>query len=95
MANVLSTNKFQSLVHRNGKLTKEIDPFVFGAKTGLIAKLFGCWHDNLSRPFSQNKAAYRSCLECGARKQFNPETLETHGKFYYPPIIKVETVNKI
>jgi hypothetical protein len=95
MANVLLINKFHSLVHRNGKLTKEIDPFVFGTKAGLVAKLFGCWHDNLSRPFTQNKTAYRSCLECGARKQFNPETLETHGNFYFPPIVKSESVSKI
>jgi hypothetical protein len=42
MANVLFINKFQNLVHKNKKLTKEIDPFVFGKKAGLIANLFGC-----------------------------------------------------
>lgn len=92
MANVLLINKFQRLVLKNGKLTKEIDPFVFGKKIGLITKLFGCWHENLSRPFTQDKTAYRSCLDCGARKQFNPETLETHGNFYCSPIIKKEQV---
>jgi hypothetical protein len=95
MANVLLINKFQSLVQKKRKLTKEIDPFVFGQKAGLIAKLFGCWHDNLSRPFTQNKTSYRSCLQCGARRQFNPETLETYGNFYFPPVIKAETLNKI
>jgi hypothetical protein len=95
MANVLLINKFQSLIQRSAKVTNEIDPFVFGKKAGLIAKLFGCWHDNLSRPFAQDKIAYRSCLECGARKQFNSETLETHGNFYFPPVIKSETVNNI
>lgn len=95
MANVLLINRFQSLIQRSGKVTNEIDPSVFGKKAGLFAKLFGCWHDNLSRPFAQNKTAYRSCLSCGARKQFNPETLETHGNFYFPPVIKAETVNNI
>jgi hypothetical protein len=80
------------LVLKNRKLTKEIDPFVFGKKIGLITKLFGCWHDNLSRPFTQDKTAYRSCLDCGARRQFNAETLETHGNFYCPPIIKKEHI---
>ena len=69
-----------------------MDNFVFGQKLSLMAKLFGCWHDNISRPFVQGKTAYRSCLKCGARKQFNPETLETHGKFYFPPIVKQERV---
>jgi hypothetical protein len=88
MANVLLTSKFQSLTRKNAKLEKELDPFIFGQKAGLITKLFGCWHDNLSRPFTQGKTAYRSCLNCGARKQFDPETLKTHGDFYFPPIVK-------
>lgn len=62
----------------------------FGEKVGLLGKLFGCGHQNLSRPFSKNNVGYRSCLNCGARKQFNPKTLETFGSFYFPPIIKAE-----
>ena len=83
MANVLFLSKFQSLVSKNANL----NPVVFGKKMSLMAKLFGCWHKNLSRPFTNQKTAYRSCLECGARKQFNPETLETHGNFYFPPSV--------
>jgi hypothetical protein len=85
MTTTLLLNKFQSLFSKNR--TNEIDGFVFGKKLGLTAKLFGCWHNNVSRPFIQGKTAYRSCLQCGARRQFNPETLETHGSFYYPPTI--------
>lgn len=88
MANVLFINRFQSLIHKNKKFTNKVNPFVFGKKAGFIAKLFGCWHENLSRPFAFEKTSYRSCISCGARKQFNPETLETHGKFYFPPVIK-------
>jgi hypothetical protein len=86
MASVLLFSKFQSLVQR--KASKEIDSCVFGRKLGLGAKLFGCWHENLSRPFTQGKTSYRSCLDCGARKQFNAETFETYGKFYAPPIVQ-------
>ncbi len=57
----------------------------FGEKIGLIGKLFGCWHKNLSRPFTNRKASYRACLNCGARKKFDTKTLETVGPFYYPP----------
>jgi len=60
---------------------------LFGSKVGLIGKLFGCNHGELSRPFSQGKIGYRSCLKCGAVKQFNPETLETFGGFYYPSVV--------
>lgn len=61
---------------------------LFANKIGLIGKLFGCGHGELSRPFSQGKIGYRTCLKCGAVKRFNPETLETFGGFYYPSIIK-------
>jgi hypothetical protein len=59
---------------------------LFAKKVGLIGKLFGCGHGDLSRPFSQGKVGYRSCLKCGAVKQFNLETLETFGGFYYPSV---------
>lgn len=59
----------------------------FGKKIGIIGKIFGCWHKKMSRPFSNKSGAYRSCLECGARKPFDTKTLRTHGSFYYPPTI--------
>ena len=69
---------------------REVDKEVFGEKVGLLGKIFGCWHEDMSRPFSHEKIAYRSCLKCGARKQFDSETLETHGAFYFPPLIRAE-----
>ncbi len=83
-------NKFQRLAIRKGKQGKDINTLVFGRKMGLISKLFGCWHENLSRPFNYGKTAYRSCLQCGARKQFNPDTFKTVGNFYFPSVIKDE-----
>ena len=58
---------------------------VFGKKIGILAALFGCRHKNLSRPFTYGKESYCACLNCGARKNFNAETLTTFGAFYYPP----------
>lgn len=57
----------------------------FGKKIGLVGKLFGCWHKELSRPFTNRRSSYRACLECGARKAFNPNNFSTSGPFYYPP----------
>lgn len=59
----------------------------FGDKIGLVGKIFGCWHKELSRPFSDKKSSYRACLHCGARKRFDTENLKTSGPFYYPPAI--------
>jgi hypothetical protein len=60
---------------------------VFGEKIGIFAKLFGCWHENLSRPFTYGKESYRACLHCGARQKFDAEQMKTTKSFYYPPTI--------
>lgn len=84
MTTAILTNKFKTLIGRDAS---RISQNVFGQKVGLAAKLFGCWHNDLSRPFVQDKVAYRSCLHCGARRQFDTETLKTHGTFYFPPLV--------
>src|SRR5687767_15442218 len=54
---------------------------------GGLNRLFGCWHSEMSRPFSSEGQSYRVCLGCGARRQFNTRSWETQGDFYYglPP----------
>ncbi len=49
----------------------------------LMARVFGCRHANLSRPFSHDGRAYRSCLNCGAQRQFNLGNWKMQGGFYY------------
>jgi hypothetical protein len=61
----------------------------FGTKIGIIAKVFGCWHRELSRPFTAQNKSYRACLHCGARKHFDTQTLETYGSFHYPPAVSL------
>lgn len=86
MATILLEKEFQGII--NGRNLDEAEPKVFGDKVGLFASIFGCWHKNLTRPFTLGKTAYRSCLDCGARKPFNTDTLVTAKRFYYPPIVK-------
>lgn len=57
----------------------------FGSKIGIIGKIFGCWHKQISRPFTSRNASYRACLKCGARKHFDAKSLRTSGPFHYPP----------
>lgn len=90
MTTTLLRNKFQALIPKKGEQTKNSNTFAFGRKISFMAKLFGCWHGNIGRPITIGETAYRSCLNCGARRQFNPDTMETHGNFYYPSIIKCE-----
>jgi hypothetical protein len=86
MATLILEKDFQTIT--NERTSIEPDQRVFGEKVGILTKLFGCWHDNISRPFVDGKTAYRTCLKCGARKRFNPETLLTEGDFYYPPAVR-------
>lgn len=51
--------------------------------TGWITRLFGCWHTEMSRPFSSDGQTYRVCLGCGGRRQFNLGRWEMQGDFYY------------
>jgi hypothetical protein len=48
-----------------------------------LNRLFGCRHSEMSRPFSNEGQSYRTCLSCGARRQFNIRSWETQGDFYY------------
>ncbi len=83
MEMVLEQNRIaQSVLNRTDK--------VFGDKIGIMGKIFGCWHKELSRPFTSQNSSYRACLHCGAKKRFDTETLKTVGPFYYPPIISLE-----
>ncbi len=61
---------------------------VYGEKVGFISKLFGCRHDELSRPFRRENTSFRTCLKCGASTPFDEITFETTRVFYYPPIVK-------
>lgn len=85
MSAITIQNRFQI----NGE-EKVADHRIFGKKVGILTKIFGCGHPDLSRPFSRGRLGYRTCLRCGARKPFDPETLKTFGDFYYPPISKAE-----
>lgn len=80
MQGILEQNRIaEAIINRTNE--------VFGNKIGLLGTLFGCWHKELSRPFTIGHDSYRSCLDCGARKQFDTETLKTFGSFHYPPVL--------
>jgi len=66
---------------------------LFGRKIGFFSTLFGCWHKDVSRPFTQKgRKSYRACTECGARRKFNTQSLETTGPFYYPPSVASDRI---
>ncbi len=82
----------QAVLEQNSIAERVIDrtESSFGRKIGLFGKIFGCWHRDLSRPFSSKKGSYRACLECGARKEFDISNFKTLGTFYYPPSVSFD-----
>lgn len=78
MQAILEQNKL------NKTFVKSTDE-TFGAKIGLLARLFGCWHKQISRPFTIGSDSYQACLECGARRHFDAKNLKTYGSFHFPP----------
>ena len=56
---------------------------VTGRLNTLVARVFGCRHADMSRPFSRDGRAYRACLNCGAQRQFNLGNWKMQGGFYY------------
>jgi hypothetical protein len=93
MTTTLKQNEVQSTANNLLESQGQVDVQVFGEKVGIFVRLFGCGHQNLSRPFSHKTIAYRTCLQCGARKQFNTQTLETVGGFYNPPRARVDALS--
>ena len=79
-------NVLQHLANTKSGVSQDIDERVFGRKLGLITRLIGCPHKDVGRPFVEGQTAYRSCSSCGARKQFNTATFETHKNFYSAPV---------
>ena len=51
--------------------------------SGWLNRMFGCWHKEMSRPFSDDGQSYRVCLTCGARRDFNLKRWQMQGEFYY------------
>jgi hypothetical protein len=48
-----------------------------------LTRVFGCWHTEMSRPFTRDGASYRACLECGAHRNFDTARWEMVGAYYY------------
>lgn len=55
-----------------------------------LTRVFGCWHREMSRPFTLRAESYRVCLECGAHRHFNVQTWELTGPYYYEQASPVE-----
>ena len=78
--NQLTIKSFPSTVQMNASAIPE------GLSTtvqGWFNRLIGCWHSEMSRPFSHQGQGYRVCVNCGAQRKFSLKSWEMQGEFYY------------
>jgi hypothetical protein len=74
----------EAVVKRAGTDLSAAVPDLIGKMRRATTRIFGCWHLNMSRPFSRGNESYRTCIACGARRRFDLERWEMVGSFYYP-----------
>jgi len=74
----------EAVVEQAGKDLSAVVPDLVSKVRRATSRIFGCWHVNLSRPFSRGNETYRTCVGCGARRRFDLEQWEMVGSFYYP-----------
>lgn len=48
-----------------------------------LTRLFGCWHKKMSPPYTGDGATYRTCMNCGARRQFDAGRGRMTGPYYH------------
>lgn len=56
----------------------------FAPITGVLRRAFGCWHLQMSLPFTRDNETYRTCISCGARRRFDLDQWAMVGDFYHP-----------
>jgi hypothetical protein len=74
----------EAVVEQPGRDLSAVMPDLDSRVRRAAARIFGCWHINMSRPFSRGNESYRTCVACGARRRFDLERWEMVGPFYYP-----------
>ena len=56
----------------------------FGTIKNALKRVFGCWHREMSLPFTRGNKTYRTCVNCGARRRFDLQRWTMVGGFYHP-----------
>jgi hypothetical protein len=74
----------EAILEQEGLITRASSLNRFIQVRSTFSRAFGCWHRHMSLPFTRGNETYRTCVECGARRQFNLEKWITVGTFYRP-----------
>ena len=56
----------EAVVEQAGKDLSAVVPDLVNKVSRAAGRIFGCWHVNMSRPFSRGNETYRTCVALGA-----------------------------
>ncbi len=74
----------EALIEHDGMDMAAVMSARFAPITGVLRRVFGCWHLHLTLPFTRDNETYRTCVSCGARRRFDLQRWEMVGDFYHP-----------
>lgn len=74
----------EAVVEHTGTDSSSLTANLVSLVRRVAGRIFGCWHLNMSQPFSRGEETYRTCVACGARRRFDLEHRKMVGSFYYP-----------
>ena len=82
----MATRTNQKNIFRNNSGDRRpLSGDLLAAPVKRFARLFACWHRDMSRPFTRASETYRVCLSCGAYRRFDTERWRMCGSYYYSP----------
>ena len=74
----------EAVIEQAGSDLSAITSDVLAKMGSAVTGIFGCWHRQLSLPFTRGNETYRTCVNCGARRRFDLDQWTMVGDFYRP-----------
>ena len=63
-----------------------------GSLRYFLLRLISCRHRHLSRPITHEGRTYRTCANCGMRREFDLATWRSRGRYYQAEVSKSPAV---
>ena len=61
---------------------------IAGSLRYFLLRLISCSHNQISRPITHNGRTYRTCPNCGMRRDFDLMTWQSKGRYYPAEVSK-------
>ncbi len=76
------STKERLTIMKNRPTSKVLMNIFIEKKQSFIKRLFGCWHQRMSKPVTTDETTFCYCKDCRLRRKFDIETFKLEGAFY-------------